>query len=230
MAEGKNSEASEPVTTPEEASKDAETTPAPPRGDEEESEQVEPEAFEPKEAASNSAVPKAPHHPPPPPSLVRSARDSMSPGARFALGSTPTLARDVMSRKLFTIEPDTILENLEEHMEKFRFGHLPVVEGDKLVGLVTHGDLLHASSSFLSDHAHERNAVIHKQPVSRIMQRELITVKADDTLADVAQLMWEARVGCVLVVEGDDKLVGIITEGDFLRVAHHLLTRASAPG
>ena len=51
---------------------------------------------------------------------------------------------------------------------------------------------------------------------------------ADDSLADVATLMWEARVGCVLVVEGDDKLVGIITEGDFLRVAHHFLRQAGA--
>ena len=136
----------------------------------------------------------------------------------------------MMSRKLFTIEPDTVLQNLEEHMEKFRFGHLPVVDGDKLVGLISHGDLLHASSSFLSDHAEQRNAIIHQIPVSRIMQRELITVKPDDALSEVAALMWEARVGCVLVVEADDKLVGIITEGDFLRVAHHYLKQNGEQG
>jgi CBS domain-containing protein len=131
-----------------------------------------------------------------------------------------------MSRKLFTIEPDTILQNLEQHMERFRFGHLPVVDGEKLVGLVTHGDLLHASSSFLSAQAAQRNAIIHQVPVSRIMQRDLITVGPDDELSEVATLMWEARVGCVLVVEDEDKLVGIITEGDFLRVAHFFLKQA----
>ena len=40
---------------------------------------------------------------------------------------------------------------------------------------------------------------------------------------DVARIIWEARVGCVLVVENEDKLIGIITEGDFLRIAHHFL-------
>lgn len=204
---------------------EAETRPAPP--DDDDGEQVEPEAFVP--TAATSAPPRGHHHhPPPPPSLrVRAARDPSGPGPRFELASTPRLARDLMTRQLFTIEPDTILENLEEHMEKFRFGHLPVVDGDKLVGLVSHGDLLHASSSFLSDHAAQRNAIIHQVPVSRIMQRELITVGPEDTLADVASLMWEARVGCVLVVEEDDKLVGIITEGDFLRVAHHFLVQAA---
>jgi CBS domain-containing membrane protein len=206
---------------------EAQTKPAPP--EEDDSEQVEPESFKPQAAATASAPPKGHHHhPPPPPSLVRSSRDSSGPGPRFELGSTPRMAKDLMSRKLFTIEPDTILQNLEEHMEKFRFGHLPVVDGEKLVGLVSHGDLLHASSSFLSDHAAQRNAIIHQVPVSRIMQRELITVGPNDGLAEVAALMWEARVGCVLVVEDGDKLVGIITEGDFLRVAHHLLKQEVA--
>ena len=54
-------------------------------------------------------------------------------------------------------------------------------------------------------------------------QRELVTVRPTDTLLDVAFLMWETRVGCVLVTEDDDTLVGIITEGDFLRLAYHFL-------
>ncbi|HVJ15155.1 MAG TPA: CBS domain-containing protein [Polyangiaceae bacterium] len=207
------------------SSSEAETTPAPPEDD---GEQVEPESFrEPKASGTTSAAPKSHHHPPPPPSLVRSTRDSSSPGTRFELASEPRLARDLMSRKLFTIEPETILQSLEEHMDRFRFGHLPVVDGEKLVGLISHGDLLHASSSFLSDHAAQRNAIIHQVPVSRIMQRELITVSPDDKLTDVAALMWEARVGCVLVVENEDRLVGIITEGDFLRVAHFFLKQAT---
>ncbi len=187
--------------------------------DSDEGEPIEPEA--PTEAPKAGGPAQPHHHPPPPPSLR--ARDATGAGPPFALRETPRLARDVMSRKLFTVEPDTILKDLEKHMQTFRIGHLPVVEGEKLVGLVTHNDLLHASSSFLSDHANERNAIIHAVPVSRIMQRELITVGPDDTLADVARIIWEARVGCVLVVENEDRLVGIITEGDFLRIAHHFL-------
>ena len=70
--------------------------------------------------------------------------------------------------------------------------------------------------------------MIHKVPASRIMQKELLTVRPADSLADVAVLMWEARVGCVLVTDDDDTLVGIITEGDFVRLGHHFLTRAKS--
>lgn len=156
--------------------------------------------------------------PPPPPSARR--KGSVSD---LKVSRNPRLARDLMTRNILTIGPDDILEHLEEHMEDLRFRHLPVVEGHKVVGLITRSDLLHASSTFLSDSAKARNELIHKQPARLIMQRELVTVRPTDTLLDVAFLMWEARVGCVLVTEDDDTLVGIITEGDFLRLAYHFL-------
>jgi CBS domain-containing protein len=164
------------------------------------------------------------HHPPPPPSIR--ARGAGSRG-HFEITGTPKLAQDLMSRKIFTIGPNDTLLHLEEHMEKFRFGHLPVVEDDKLVGLITHADLLHASASFLTQKAKELDEIIHSFPASRIMQRELITVRPTEPLDEVAKLMWEAKVGCVLVTDDKEKLVGIITEGDFIRLAHHFLASAA---
>jgi CBS domain-containing protein len=177
--------------------------------------EIEPDAFEPPTVVEKSGTSKLP---PPPPSTRQ--RGSVSD---LRVAKNPRLARDLMTKNIFTIEPDDIIEHLEEHMEGFRFRHLPVVEGHKLVGLITRSDLLHASSTFLSDSARQRNEIIHKQPAKRIMQRELVTVRPTDTLLDVAFLMWETRVGCVLVTEDDDTLVGIITEGDFLRLAYHFL-------
>jgi CBS domain-containing protein len=173
------------------------------------------------ESQKPSAAKLATHHPPPPPSFR--ARGAGTRG-HFDVSGTPKLAQDLMSRKIFTIGPDDKLLHLEEHMEKFRFGHLPVVKDDKLVGLITHADLLHASASFLTQKAKEIDEIVHNFPASRIMRRDIVTVKPTDTLADVAKLMWDAKVDCVLVTEGADKLVGIITEGDFIRLAHHFLT------
>lgn len=204
---------------------EASDKPAPDSSDD--AEQVEPESLE-----TPAAQPRPPsHHPPPPPSLRpnRRSKDQSGPDPRFEVSGEPRVASDLMTRKLFTIEPDTKLKRLEQHMETYRFRHLPVVEGDRLVGLITHGDLLHASSSFLSERAKERDKIIHEVPASRIMQRELITVGPDDPLDDIARLMWEARVRCVLVVEDGNKLVGIITESDFLRVAHHFLAKSGTP-
>jgi CBS domain-containing protein len=177
--------------------------------------EIEPEALEPPRPAKSHGAEKLP--PPPPSTRLKGGVSELK------VAKNPKLARDLMTRNIFTIGPDDILEHLEDHMQAFRFGHLPVVEGHKLVGLITHSDLLHASSSFLSSSARRRNELIHKQPAKVIMQRELVTVRPTDTLLDVAFLMWEARVGCVLVTEDDDTLVGIITEADFIRLAHHFL-------
>lgn len=158
------------------------------------------------------------HRPPPPPSIRAS-------GGRwhFDVEGRPKLAQDLMTRKIFTIGPNDKLLHLEEHMEKFRFGHLPVVDDDKLVGLITHADLLHASASFLTQKAKEIDEIVHNFPASRIMKRDIVKARPTDSLADVAKLMWESKVGCVLITDDSDRLVGIITEGDFIRLAHHFL-------
>jgi CBS domain-containing membrane protein len=176
--------------------------------------EIEPDVFEGAKPEHHSSA----KLPPPPPSIRRrgSASDLRVP-------KNPSLARDLMTKNILTIGPDDIIAHLEEHMEGLRFRHLPVVEGHKVVGLITRSDLLHASSTFLSDSAKARNELIHRQPAKLIMQRDLVTVRPTDTLLDVAFLMWETRVGCVLVTEEDDTLVGIITEGDFLRLAYHFL-------
>jgi CBS domain-containing membrane protein len=167
--------------------------------------------------------PVASRHPPPPPRLrARAATHEVRP---IELGGEPQLASDVMTRELLTIGPDDPIESLEAHMESYQFRHLPVVEGKKIVGLITHSDLLHTSSSMLSKSAPEENAVLHRLSASRIMQQVLVTVRPTEPLASVAALIWQSRVGCVPVTEEDGTLVGIITEGDFVRLAHHFLTR-----
>lgn len=186
---------------------------------------------EPIEAELISDTIKRPHHPPPPPSLRHiSEEPGKHAGGGLELEKTPKLVADLMTRKLFTIEADTPLENLEAQMKKFRFRHLPVVDGDELIGLISHADLLHASSSFLSERAAERDALIHRVPASRIMHTDLVTVRPTDTLTDAAKVMWEARLGCLPVTSDDGKLLGIITEADFIRLAHHLLGEQSGGG
>jgi len=162
------------------------------------------------------------NHPPPPPRLRDLA--AAHAGRPLSVDGEPRLARDLMTRQILTIGPDDPILMLEEHMESFRFRHLPVVEGDVLVGLISHSDLLHASSSRLSANAVEEDAIIHQLPAWRIMRQGLVTVRPTDTLERVAALLWETRVGCLPVTEEDGTLVGIITEGDFVRLTHHFLT------
>lgn len=134
-----------------------------------------------------------------------------------------------MTRELLTIGPDDTLETLQEQMSLFRFRHLPVVDGNVLVGLISYSDLLHAASSRLSKTAHEENEIIYQLPAWRVMRQrhQLVTVRPDERLVEVAALLWGTRVGCVPVTEEDGALVGMITEGDFVRLAHHFLVKSA---
>jgi acetoin utilization protein AcuB len=48
------------------------------------------------------------------------------------------------------------------------------------------------------------------------MQHDLVTVRPTHPLAEVAVIMWEAKIGCIPVTQNDKTLVGIITEADFI--------------
>jgi CBS domain-containing protein len=165
----------------------------------------------------------ASRHPPPPPSVR--AQGAAWNRARLEVSGRPRLAQDLMTRKIFTIGQDDSLAHLERQMRELRFRHLPVVEGNKLIGLITRGDLLRVASSFLSDKAKEQDALIHRIPAKLIMQRDLITVRPTHPLSEVTVIMWEAKIGCVPVTDNDKTLLGIITETDFVRLAHRFLSQ-----
>jgi CBS domain-containing protein len=131
---------------------------------------------------------------------------------------------DVMTRKLVTVTEQDVVANIDQAMHRLRLRHMPVVDADgKLVGLISHPDLMHAASSFLSDREEDRNALIAQVSVGMIMQREVLTVEPDDLLIDAGKLMWESKIGCLPVVDPEGHLVGIITEADFIAIALQLL-------
>lgn len=138
---------------------------------------------------------------------------------------------DIMTRKLITAHEDDTLDELEDRMRLYRFRHLPVVDGDgKLIGLVTHRDLLQASSSSLSADRETRDALIRKRgTVGMVMQREVLTVAEDEGLIEAADTMWSAKIGCIPVVDESEVLIGIVTEADFVKLARDLLRAQSSP-
>lgn len=62
-----------------------------------------------------------------------------------------------------------------------------------------------------------RLRAVEKGEVERVMSRDIITVKPDTSLADAAQLLMTHRISGLPVVDGDDRLVGLVTEADLLR-------------
>jgi CBS domain-containing protein len=145
-------------------------------------------------------------------------------GAEQMFETQPKTVAEVMTRRLATLRADDTIADVEKGMYRLRVRHVPVVDGDgKLVGLVSHPDLLHAASSTVCEPSAEQNAVIDRVHVGRVMQQEILTARPDDSLIEAGKLMWDAKVGCLPVVEPDGTLVGILTEADFVRVAVDLL-------
>jgi CBS domain-containing protein len=139
------------------------------------------------------------------------------------------LVRDLMTDPVVTLTLGDTLAVAEETMLRAKVRHLPVTAGDeRLVGLITHGMILSAWVGH-GDPLHERHADVARDvPVEMIMRRELITIPPGAPAAAAARIMEDKRIGCVPVVEDDGRLVGIMTESDFVRFARMYLERGMA--
>ena len=95
--------------------------------------------------------------------------------------------------------------------------HLPVVEGKRLVGIVTDRDIRQASpSQATSLEIHELHYLLEKLTVNEIMSKKVVTVTPSTDARDAAKLFLKHKIGGLPVVRGDT-LVGILTETDILR-------------
>ncbi|WP_163993024.1 CBS domain-containing protein [Pyxidicoccus caerfyrddinensis] len=124
---------------------------------------------------------------------------------------------ELMTRDVVTLKETQNLAKAEELLRLHRIRHLPVVRQGKLVGLVTHRDLLRAAAVHTSDPA--------SQPLwaADIMTRDVETVRADTPLKDAVAMMLRHKYGCLPVVDASDGLLGILTEADLVRYAQYLI-------
>jgi acetoin utilization protein AcuB len=98
-----------------------------------------------------------------------------------------------------------------------RFRHLLVVEGERLVGIVTDRDIrLNLPSPATSLSVWELNYLLARLTVRDVMSRSVITIGADRHAAEAARIMVDHKIGALPVLDGE-RLVGIVTETDFLR-------------
>ena len=122
-----------------------------------------------------------------------------------------------MGKSLVTVSVSERLSTVEDIMTLGHVRHMPVVQGGKLVGVVSERDLLRASLSVLSEHrGAERRAFLHVVEIARVMSAPPIVIGPDATLDEAALVMAEKKIGCLPVVDGDN-LLGMVTETDVLR-------------
>jgi CBS domain-containing protein len=127
----------------------------------------------------------------------------------------------VMTANPVTISPSTPLSEASRLMQEHRFRHLPVVNAKgELVGLLTQTDVLSATDSIFREA--DNQMPVTNFPVEDIMVTDVKTVTEDTSVRQAAMFIEKHRIGCLPVMSGT-KLVGIITDTDFVGVAINLL-------
>jgi CBS domain-containing protein len=137
------------------------------------------------------------------------------------------MVREWMSSPVVSVSPITSISSAHQIMKENGIRRLPVVENDRLVGIITIGDVREASPSDATTLSiWELNYLWAQLTVEKIMSRNLFTVKPDDLILDAAQMMLEHKVSGLPVVDKTGKLVGILTESDIFRMLVESRTKA----
>ena len=132
----------------------------------------------------------------------------------------PTLVRDVMSSDATTLHRNEKLTLADDLMKLGRIRHLRVLEddGDAVIGIVTERDLFRgALARAIGYGEYARRRLLDTLVVKDVMTTNPITTTPDTPVAEAARVLVEKKIGCLPVVK-DGKLVGILTEGDFVKL------------
>jgi CBS domain-containing protein len=122
-----------------------------------------------------------------------------------------------MTRDLFTVTPDDLIDLAASVMDWRHIRHVPVEDQEgRLIGLVTHRGVLRMMSKARCGNADENPTTVRE-----VMIENPLTISPSTSSLEAIEIMRSNRVGCLPVVEGD-QLVGIVTSFDFLEASARL--------
>ena len=132
--------------------------------------------------------------------------------------------KDIMTTEVFTLRASQTLAVARFLMKLKHVRHIPIVEEDShFIGLLTHRDLLAHTISLVADpgqnEQEELDEYIH---LGQIMKTNIVTVGPEMYLRDAIPILLENKYGCLPVIS-KGKLIGIVTEADFLKLTLTLL-------
>jgi len=129
------------------------------------------------------------------------------------------LVRDFMTRDVATLGQNETLQTADDLMRLGRIRHLPVVDDDGLLaGIVTQRDLFHSGLlRALGFGSYAKQKALEALVIKDAMRNDVVTTTPDAALSDAAKTMFEKKIGCLVVLDGQ-KIAGILTESDFVRM------------
>jgi len=133
--------------------------------------------------------------------------------------SPPLYVRDLMTKDVFTLERNEKLSVADDVMRLGRVRHLPIVDADgALAGIVSQRDLFHSGlMKALGYGTHAQRQSLDLLVAKEAMRTDVVTTTPDTTLRDAAKVMLDKKIGCLVVLDAA-KIVGILTESDFVKL------------
>jgi len=135
--------------------------------------------------------------------------------------------KDIMTTDVFVLYANDTLELARSLMEIKYVRHVPIVDSEgHFVGLLTHRDLLALTISKLADiDEQEQDDLDRHIPIVKVMKTDVVTASPESDVLTAIAVLLKNKYGCLPVVSGK-KLVGIVTEADFLKLTYDLLKSA----
>jgi len=128
------------------------------------------------------------------------------------------LIQDFMTKQVITIDVEDSMQKAIHLLEKHKINMMPVLEGEKVVGVISDRDLKKASPSDATDlERHELKYLLNKIKIKDIMTRKVITVPPDFTIAEAAEVLLNNDISGAPVIDARGRLVGIITNSDLYK-------------
>jgi CBS domain-containing membrane protein len=126
--------------------------------------------------------------------------------------------RDLMSAEVHTVGRNDKVSDADALMDRHRIRHLPVLdENGDLAGILSRRDVFRTALQRTFGYGETaQNKILGNLVVKELMTNRVETVAPDAPAAEAAKRMLERRISSLVVVEGE-RVVGILTEADFVR-------------
>lgn len=122
----------------------------------------------------------------------------------------------IMAKDLVTLNPTQTLYEAESLFKKHKIRHIPVVEGKKLVGMLSYSDLLKISYADVTDDEERVESVVYDMfTIPQVMAKVPLSVEPETTIKEVAEILSKQTFHSLPVVENEE-LRGIVTSTDLI--------------
>ncbi|WP_191601597.1 CBS domain-containing protein [Marinomonas algicola] len=133
---------------------------------------------------------------------------------------------DLMIKNVITLKENDSLATAKTLMHDKNIRNIPIVnDNGECVGMLTQREYLRHAFYLVSQFGTQQITKKEEQtPISKAMSKDILTIEPDIDLSTAAEFFIENKYGCLPVVE-NDKLVGILTPVDFVKLAHAMLIK-----